>query len=166
MVVSAGAFELLVPRGTVAPAIGELAGLATANGGFVEGSGTSPSASGQPPSGHTILRVPGANFETVVQQVENDTQWSTTAVTTSGRDVTPQDLDLQAQIRSLQSVLGRDEQVLSRAQTPAGAISVEKQIARLQTQIQPLEGQLQALEDKVAYATLTVDIVEAPAARP
>lgn len=155
-VVKTGTLQLQVASGALPSAVGRLSSDATGLSGFV--ASTSESTGGAA-SGDVTLRVPVANFDTLV--VDAQKLGKTLQLTTTGQDVTAQYVDLQARIQSLQTARTQFEQILARAQSIGDILAVESQISDLQTQVEQLQGQFRVLDDQATYSTLTIQIGEA-----
>jgi DNA-directed RNA polymerase specialized sigma24 family protein len=119
---------------------------------------SSPPSSGEAPSGETTLRVPVANFASLLTQVQ--TLGKVVSVSSSGQDVTSQYVDLQAQIQALQASRTQLLKVLDQAQSISDILAVEAQIAPLESQIEQLQGQQKVLTDQTTYGTLSVSLTE------
>ena len=152
-VVKTGSLTLTVASGQVAEAVAALSTQASGQGGFVA---SSTETSGQSASADVTLRVPVANFGTLVADAQR--LGTTVSLSTSGQDVTSQFVDLQARIQALQDTRSQFEQILAKAESIGDILSVESQISGLQTQIEQLQGQLEVLDDQASYSTLAVHI--------
>jgi hypothetical protein len=157
-VVQTGSISVRVDRDGLQAALSRLGSLATGLGGFVQSS--SSDGSGTSATGSSTLRVPVAQFDQLLSGVKQ--LGRTLSVSTSGQDVTSQDVDLAAQIQALQATRTQYLQILAKAQSIADILSVEQQITPIETQIEQLLGQQQVLENRAQYGTLSVDLSEAP----
>jgi hypothetical protein len=157
-VVQTGSISVRVDRDGLQAALSRLGSLATGLGGFVQSS--SSDGSGTSATGSSTLRVPVAQFDQLLSGVKQ--LGRTLSVSTSGQDVTSQDVDLAAQIQALQATRTQYLQILAKAQSIADILSVEQQITPIETQIEQLQGQQQVLENRAQYGTLSVDLSEAP----
>jgi hypothetical protein len=158
-VIQTGSVSVRVARGDLQTSLDRLGSLATGLGGFVQSS--SSQGSGKTATGSATLRVPTAQFDQLLAQVKQ--LGRTLAVTTSGQDVTAQDVDLSAQIQALQATRTQYLQILAKAESIADILSVEEQITPVESQIEQLQGQQQVLENQATYGTLAVDLSETPA---
>jgi len=165
-----GSLALGVGRGRLDRTMAELAGVATANGGFVASSQTQSGAgSGNAPSGSVTLQVPVADFSAALSQAQ--ALGRTTSLSTKATDVTGQYVDLQARIAALEASRQQYLTILAKAQSIGDVLSVQEQLDGIQTQIEQLQGQLQLLTAVTAYSTLAVTVSEgspppAPGPRP
>lgn len=157
-VVKTGSIALIVGDGRVTPTLTAVQEVATAAGGLVQSAQTQES--GETPSGSVVLRVPVASFESVVSQVRNLDADVRTA-TTSGRDVTAEYTDLEAQLRTLQAARERFLEVLSGARTIGDILTVQQRVDEVTGQIDRLEGQRALLQSQSDSATLEVVVTEA-----
>jgi hypothetical protein len=78
----------------------------------------------------------------------------------SGRDVTAQYADTEAQIASLKAARSRFLTILSGARTIGETLSVQQRVDGVQAQIDRLEGQRRVLANQSSLATFTVTVSE------
>jgi hypothetical protein len=83
------------------------------------------------------------------------------AATTSGRDVTAEYTDLEAQLRTLRAARDRFLEVLSDARTIGDILTVQQRVDEVTGQIDRLEGQRALLQAQSDSATLEVVVTEA-----
>lgn len=153
-VVKTGEIGLVVPRDRFSATLGQLTTLANGAGGYVASSSTTEDASS--PSGHLTLRVPVASFEDVVAKVRRLGQ--VTTVSSSGRDVTGESVDLDARLSSLSAARQQYITLMSKATSVGDVLAVQQQINDLQTQIEQLKGQKQVLDSQSSMSTLDVSV--------
>lgn len=161
-VVKTGEIGLVVSKDRFSSAFGQLTTIATGVGGYVSSSTTSEDASS--PSGHVTLRVPVASFEDVVGRVRKLGQ--VTTVSSSGRDVTAESVDLDARISSLSTARQQYLTLMTKATTVGDVLAVQQQINELQTQIEQLQGQKRVLDSQAAMSTLDVNLGDRRTATP
>lgn len=156
-IVKTGSIALLVGDGRVTPTLTAVQELATAAGGLVQAAETQES--GRSPSGSVVLRVPVARFEEVVSQVRSlDAQ--VRAATTSGRDVTAEYADVEAQLRTLRAARERFLEILTGARAIGDVLAVQQKVDEVTGQIERLEGQRAVLQSQSESATLEVTVTE------
>jgi hypothetical protein len=157
-IVKNGSIGLIVSDGRVTPTLTAVQELATAAGGVVQSAQTQES--GLTPSGSVVLRVPVDTFEQVVSQVRT-LDAEVRAATTSGRDVTSEYTDVEAQLRSLRAARERFLEILSGARSIGDVLTVQQRIDETTGQIDRLEGQRALLQAQSDSATLEVTVTEA-----
>jgi uncharacterized membrane protein YccC len=158
LVIKTGSLSLQVARGDVPSTLTDLTSLATGQGGYVQNSQSSSAGS---PTASLTIRVPVANFDTLVKEAEN--LGKVISLTTSGQDVTAQSVDLAAQIQALQASINQYLVILTKAQTISDILAVQQQIDGLQSQLNQLQGQQKVLNDQTSYSTLSVIVSQPPA---
>ena len=167
-VVKTGELSLVVKNGRVSGTLTAVGRAAKAAGGYTSTSETQEY--GSTPSGTVTVRVPVAAFENVVAQIRSfDAQVRTANV--SGRDVTAEYTDVQAQLATLTAARSRFLELLSKATTIGDILTVQQRVDDTTSQINRLEGQRRVLASQSDLATLAVTVTQAddpvvlPAAR-
>lgn len=108
--------------------------------------------------GTVTFRVPSESFDaafadaTAVGEVEDSS--------TSTEDVTDQLVDIEARLTNLRAERDRLRELYEEANETEDVLAVQSELSRVQQEIERLEAQQRQLEDQVAYATITVHIVE------
>ena len=155
-----GSVDLTIGDGTLQSVLGKLTILASAEGGFVASTQAQlgPAKAGSSSSGVVVLRVPEANFGSLVTQVQRDGK--PTSVTTTSEDVTGQYVNLQARIAALQSSRQQYLTIMTRASSIGDILAVQSQLDTLQGEIDQLQGQLNVLDNETTYGSLTVSLSE------
>lgn len=156
-VVKTGALTLAVGDGKVTATVVRLQALVSALGGYVADS--SSQEAGDNPSATVTVRVPVGRFEALVQQVRA-LKVKVVSAQTSGKDVTAQYADTQAQIESLRAARSRYLAILARARTIGETLTVQQRVDDVQGQIDRLEGQRRVLADQSDLGTLTFSVSE------
>jgi hypothetical protein len=157
-VIKNGSIALIVADGRVTPTLTAVQQLTTENGGVIASGETQES--GTSPSGTVTLRVPVDRFEQVVAGVRGLDAEVRTA-TTSGRDVTAEYTDVEAQLRTLRAARERFLEVLRGARTIGDILTVQQRVDDVTGQIDRLEGQRALLAAQSDMATLSVSVTEA-----
>lgn len=108
--------------------------------------------------GRFTYRVPAENYSafletaraegTVVQESENV------------QDVTGQHADLEARLENLRAERDRLRELYEQANETEDVLAVQRELSDVQGEIERIEARLQALENRVAYATVTVELRE------
>ncbi len=157
-VVKSGSIALVVGDKKVSSTLTAVQRAATTQGGYIAGS--SSSEYGDNPSGEVTIRVPVDRFDKLVAAVRGlDAKVGTAS--TSGKDVTAQYADAQAQLRTLKATRERFLLILSRANTIGEILTVQQRVDSVTGQIDRLEGQRKLLASQSDLSTLTVSVSEA-----
>jgi hypothetical protein len=136
--------------------------LATGYGGYISDSSTS--LGGSAPSANLVLRVPAAKFDSVMSSLSR--LGKVTSEDMSGKDVTTQVVDNNAQLQTLQDEAVAARTLLTRATSIGDILTIQDQAFALQGQIQEITAQQAALSDEIDYATVTVGLTTAAAPAP
>lgn len=107
-----------------------------------------------------VLRVPSADFETVMHSFKD---FSTVLDTSSkGEDVTTQVIDVNSRIRTQEVSLKRLQKFLGQAQSVQDVIRLESAIAQREADLASLRSQHNYLKDQTSLATITVRMALPP----
>ncbi|MCA1711736.1 MAG: DUF4349 domain-containing protein [Actinobacteria bacterium] len=155
-VVKTGAIELVAPDKKVSSVLDAVLAAAKAQGGYVASSSTDEY--GATPSGSVTVRVPVARFEALVGQVRRLAEVRT--ATSSGKDVTAQFADQEAQLRTLRATRERFLEILARTRTISEILAVQQRVDGVTGQIDRLEGAKKLLASQSDLSTLTVSVTE------
>jgi len=143
--------------GDVDSAINEIRRITENVGGFV--SGVSTSKRDEQKVGIITIRVPQADFYTVIWQIEGRGEVESKEV--RGEDVTEQYIDLKARLNNFQRQEQRLLEILAIATTVDEVLRVESELGRVRGEIERLTGQIQYIEHRVDLATITISLTEA-----
>ncbi|MDX6198371.1 MAG: hypothetical protein QOJ79_1522 [Actinomycetota bacterium] len=157
-VVKTGSIALVVGDGKVSSTLKAVESAARHDGGYIANGTTNEY--GETPSGELTIRVPVAKFEDLVSQVRGLDAKVRTA-TTTGKDVTAQYSDLEAQLRSLKATRERFYLILTKTKTISEILTVQQRIDDVSGQIDRIEGQRKLLANQSDLATLSVSVSEA-----
>jgi hypothetical protein len=155
-VVKTGTVALVVKDRQVSTTISAVQRAAKAQGGYIASS--SSNEYGETPSGEVTIRVPVARFENLVAAVRGLAEVRT--ATTSGKDVTAQYSDIEAQLRTLKATRERFLVILSQTKTISEILTVQQRVDSVSGQIDRLEGSRKLLESQSDLSTLTVSVSE------
>jgi hypothetical protein len=155
-VVKTGTISLVAPDRKVSAVLDNVLKAAKAQGGYVASSSTDEY--GSTPNGQVTVRVPVDRFEALVAQVRRMAEVRT--ATTSGKDVTAQFADQEAQLRTLRATRERFLQILSQTRTISEILSVQQRVDGVTGQIDRLEGAKKLLASQSDLSTLTVEVTE------
>jgi Domain of unknown function (DUF4349) len=158
-VVKTAALRLSVKRGEFDATIDEAGAITAGLGGFVVSSSASQGSEQRLVRGTIVVRVPARSYDEAIEalralgKVESRTE--------SGQDVSQEYVDLGARIRQLQAVESQLLELLDRADTVQAALSVQRQLSQIQLDLERARGRLQYLDDRIAFATISLEIHEA-----
>jgi hypothetical protein len=156
-VVKTGSISLVVDDGKVPATMIKLRQVAASVRGFLAEEKTQ--GVGSDPSGVATMRVPVASFDAVVTQISGKGFGAkVTGVESSGKDITAEYADTEAQIKSLKAAHDRYLTILNGADTIGEILSVQQRVDDVQKQIDRLEGSRRLLANQSDLATLTVSV--------
>ena len=151
-----GTIALVVKDRQVSTTISAVQRAATSQGGYIASS--TSNEYGETPSGEVTIRVPVARFENLVAAVRGLAEVRT--ATTSGKDVTAQYSDIEAQLRTLRATRERFLVILSQTKTISEILTVQQRVDNVSGQIDRLEGSRKLLESQSDLSTLSVSVSE------
>ena len=122
--------------------------LTKSRGGYVEAFGTN----------RLVLRVPAKGFEPLMADIEGLGTVLEREVEVV--DVTDAHADVDAELKNLLILRDRLHALLARSKTVEETLKIEQELARVQTRIDRINGRKQRLARQIAYARLTVDLVQ------
>jgi Domain of unknown function (DUF4349) len=157
-VVQTASLRLSVERGEFDAAIDEAGSVAAGLGGFVVSSTASQGSEKRLVRGTIVVRIPSGSYDEAIEALRN--LGKVEARTESGQDVSQEFVDLGARIRHLQAVESQLLELLDRANTVAAALAVQRQLSQVQLELEQARGRLQYLDDRVAFATISLEIHE------
>jgi hypothetical protein len=103
------------------------------------------------------IRVPGANFEKLISDIEaGDGEIQYKEI--DARDVTDQFIDLETRLENKRNYLKRYNDLLKQAKNVAEILEIEEKIRGLEEEIESTTGRLNYLSDLVDYSTLDLTI--------
>jgi hypothetical protein len=108
-----------------------------------------------------VLRVPVDRLDRLVDELA--TTGAVLARTGRTEDATEQVVDLDGRVATQQTSVARVRALLARATSIGDVVAVESELARREADLESLQRRLAALRDRVALATLTVELRAAPA---
>ena len=124
--------------------------------GTVSDQETSSGDDGQMETARLVLRVPSADFEAVVAELEKVA--TLTGSTSSTDDVTTRVIDNRARIRAQEGSLRRIEALLAEADDLRQVIAIESELTRRQAELDSLKKQRAWLADQTSLSTVTVHL--------
>jgi hypothetical protein len=108
--------------------------------------------------GRLLFRVPADRFEAFIEAVR--TEGDVRRIETNATDVTDRLVDLDARLSNLRAERDRLRTLFDRANDTEDVIVVEERLSEVQGEIERLEARKRALENRVALATVTVELYE------
>lgn len=106
-----------------------------------------------------VIRVPAAQFDDLVKQVEALGE-KTENKNINIQDVTEEFIDVEARLKTKKELEARYREILKQAKTVTEIMSIEGQISQVRAEIESMEGRLTYLKNQVSYSTLTVSYYE------
>lgn len=111
-----------------------------------------------------VLRVPVAQFDATLDELEKAADLRDSSRTTE--DVTTQVIDTDVRVRAQEASLRRVEALLARAEKLQDIVWIEAQLTTRQAELDSLRQQQAWLADQTSMSTITVDITLAGKAEP
>ncbi len=106
---------------------------------------------------HLRIRIPAANFESLVERVgATGDEILYKAIDT--RDVTDQFIDLESRLSTKRQYLTRYQELLRQARTVSEILEIEAEIRKLEEEIDSTTGRLNYLSDQVDFSTLNLTL--------
>ncbi len=102
------------------------------------------------------IRVPSPNLSPLMDSLKSIGHVTYTQIKMD--DVTGSAIELRAQLKTKQALRARLRALLNRATKVSDIVEIEEQLSRVQTEIDQLESALKSNNNKVAHATLDLDI--------
>ncbi|GLI28225.1 hypothetical protein ARHIZOSPH14_24670 [Agromyces rhizosphaerae] len=131
-------------------------GIVTAAGGRVDSRNEYPEADDRAASASLVLRIPSERVDAVLTELKELGTVNTVSI--GSTDVDMQVNDLDARIGALQTSVNRLTQLLAEAEDIADLITIESELTNRQAQLDSLVSQRAALGDRVAYATVYLEL--------
>jgi len=125
-------------------------------GGRIDSRTDSPALEQNRASAHLVARIPSADLDTVMEDLE--ALGEVTGSSVSQTDVTAQAADLDARIEALSTSIDRLLTLMSQATTTADLIEIESTLSERQAELDGLTAQRDAMADQVDFASIQVDI--------
>jgi hypothetical protein len=161
LIIRTGNMEIIVDD--TEAAIDEITARAMNVGGWVVNSNVFQT--GEAKSGSMTVRVPVAQFEAVMGQIES-LSVEVVRSSTSGEDVTEEYVDRQARLENLEATADRVRGFLEDADDVEEALAVNAELSRLESEIEAMRGRIQYLEQSAAFSTIRVEITPDALAQP
>lgn len=151
-VIRTATLSLSVPPDTFEERFARAQDVAERYGGFVQ------TSSGRERSGSIVMRVPAPRFAAALRDLR--ALGEVEVQTIRGEDVTAEYVDLRARLRIAQARRAVLLGLMERATTIEQTIRVQNALDDTQLRIEELQGALSLLEDRVAFATIRLELHE------
>lgn len=137
-----------------------IAARAQSLGGYVAGSGSTRHTRDNRSwtTGYVVVRVPSGRFSDVLSHARD--RGRVMDEETQTEDVTDELVDLDARLTNLEERRDRLRSFYNRANSTRELLRIEEELSSVQSEIEQLEAEKRALEDRVAFATLRVELNE------
>jgi hypothetical protein len=109
-------------------------------------------------TGTVVLRIPATQFDSALSGVKEVGTVKT--ISTQGRDVTEEYVDVQAQISSYQNQISQYNLIMKNATNVKDIINIQQQIDQVQTNLDRVNGRMKYLNSQIDYSTITVTLQE------
>jgi hypothetical protein len=163
-IVKTATLDLQVKHDTLPTAVNRVTAVAAGLDGYVANSTTNLDV--DQPTGQITLRVPVDNFDAAIKQLKTLPDVKVLGDSETGKDVTAQYTDLQAQLTAAQTEEGALNTILAGATSIPDILNVRDRITAVQTEINQLQGQINLLGDKSDFSAIAVTLAEKTAAAP
>lgn len=140
----------------------ELTTLARTNGGYVSDSAEEINRRDNRTwtTGHVVLRVPRESFSTVFERAQE--RGTVVSASRSTEDVSDRLTDIDARLTNLRAQRDRLRTLYENANETEDVLRIGEKLTRVQREIERLKATKESLRDRVAYATITVQLREEP----
>ena len=159
LVVKTGSLDLQVPTKELRPTFNRVTTTVVGLGGYVVNQNASYSAAD--PTGVITVRVPVNRFETAVSDINGLPGVEVLGDKETGRDVTAQYVNVQAQITALTTEEQSLLKLLSQASNLDDILNLRNQVTGVQSQIDQLQGQNNLLRNEASFSDLAITATEA-----
>ncbi len=109
--------------------------------------------------GSMTVRVPVDKFSEAISKIKS-VATQVVNETTTGRDVTEQYADLQAQLKNKQAEEASFVKILDRAEKIDDVLAVTRQLSRVRGEIERLQGRIKYMNSQTDMSTITVNLSE------
>ncbi|WP_079978648.1 DUF4349 domain-containing protein [Halolamina sediminis] len=108
--------------------------------------------------GRFTYRVPAENYSAFLEEVR--AEGTVVREEENVQDVTGQHADLEARLSNLRAERDRLRELYEEANDTEDVLAVQRELSDVQGEIESIEARLESLENRVAYATVTVELRE------
>ena len=157
-IVKTGTLDLQVAHDTLRTAVSRVSGVATGLGGYVSNSTTSYDDSD--PTASIAIRVPVNTFDAAIAQLKGLPGVKDLGDSETGKDVTAEYTNLQAQLTAAQAEESSLLDVLSHAESIGDILAVRDRITGVQSEINQLQGQINLLGNQASLSSIAITMAE------
>ncbi|HEX2045253.1 MAG TPA: DUF4349 domain-containing protein [Gaiellaceae bacterium] len=157
-VIQTASLRLSVREGGFEGAVERARTIAAGAGGFVVSSSAAQGGGGRLVEGTLVVRVPARRYAEAMSSFARLGRVARREE--SGQDVSQEFVDLEARIRHLEAVETQLLGLLRRSNTVASALAVQSRLNEVQLQLEQARGRARFLEDQIAFATVSLELVE------
>lgn len=108
---------------------------------------------------HLTIRVPQPKFYALLDEIKKNSD-KVLHNELSGKDVTKQYVDLQAQLKAQQLVEQRLQTFMKKTTNTTDLLKISDELGKVETQIDSLKGQMKYLENQSSLSTITLVVTE------
>lgn len=157
--------RLIIKNGSLGVVVEDVREAAKAVQAFAEGNGGFVVSSniyerGRAPSATVLIRIPSASFEQAVSSVQGLGTVEHESI--SGRDVTEEFVDLEAQLGNYKATEAQFLSIMTRATEIEDILAVQRELSRVRNDIERTEGRMKYLRESAAFSSLTVNLSTDP----
>ena len=105
---------------------------------------------------NVIVRIPSAQFQAATDKIRGVGQVLREKI--SGKDVTEEYVDLEAQLRAKKALEGQFLEIMKQARKVEDALSVQEKLSEVRTEIERMEGHRRYLENQAMMSTVNVTL--------
>jgi vacuolar-type H+-ATPase subunit I/STV1 len=107
-----------------------------------------------------VLRIPSKHYQDALSQLQE--LGTILALEQSSEDVTEAFSDVVRRIENLRALQARYTQLLAAANSIQVRLAIEKELRRISQELRELEERRRSLVDRIAYATITLELEAKP----
>ena len=144
----------------VATALDTITKMAETMGGWVINSNTTKSSytsANDSITGTIAIRVPAAQFNTVITQIKS-LSTSVDVETITGKDVTQEYTDLTSQVTNLQAAEKQLQTILDSAQTTDDVLKIYTELVRVRGEIETIQGRINYYKEASSFSSISVSL--------
>ncbi len=104
-----------------------------------------------------VLRVPTAEFNTLLDQLSTKEYGQIISRSISSQDVTEEYMNLNIRLKNLSSQEEQYRKLLDKTTKVEEILKVENELNRIRTEIEKIEGRKKYLDKQISYSTITVE---------
>ena len=157
-IIQTASMRLSIAPGSFEDKIDDAHAVVDSYGGFVVSSTASQGSDKRLVQGSLDLRIPADSYDEALARLRQ--LGKVESLEESGQDVSKEFVDLNARIRQLRAVEAQLLELLQRADDVPAALAVQNQLSQVQLDLEQARGRLQYLENRVAFATISLNVHE------